>query len=226
MLRAAVARARARTTPSALEINSIGDADERRAHRAALVDYFTQHTRARSTPTRERRLDTNPLRILDSKNPALQDDHRAARRGSSIAWSRRRARTSTALQALLDEAGIAFTINPRLVRGLDYYNRTVFEWITDRLGAQGTVAGGGRYDGLFEQLGGKPTPACGFAMGIERMILLLQESRQRQRAPRRSPTSCTRVTRPRGSRGASPRRCATPGTSPWFTPAAAASSRR
>ncbi|HEX4883291.1 MAG TPA: ATP phosphoribosyltransferase regulatory subunit, partial [Casimicrobiaceae bacterium] len=81
-----------------------------------------------------------------------------------------------ALQGLLGEAGIAFDVNPRLVRGLDYYNRTVFEWVTDRLGAQGTVAGGGRYDGLFEQLGGKPTPACGFGMGIERMILLLKDA--------------------------------------------------
>src|SRR6185503_11021127 len=80
------------------------------------------------------------------------------------------------VQALLDEAGVAYTVNPRLVRGLDYYNRTVFEWITDKLGAQGTVAGGGRYDGLFEALGGKPTPACGFAIGIERLILLMQQA--------------------------------------------------
>ena len=97
---------------------------------------------------------------------------------------------------MLDEAGIAFAIDPRLVRGLDYYNRTVFEWVTDRLGAQGTVAGGGRYDGLFEQLGGKPTPACGFAIGIERMVLLLQEAGTR-RARR-----AARLCRPHGDAGA------------------------
>ena len=157
-----------------LEINSIGDAAERRSHRAALVDYFTQHASALDANAR-RRLDTNPLRILDSKNPDLQDIIAGAPRLVDRLEGASRAHFE-ALQALLAEAGIAFTINPRLVRGLDYYNRTVFEWITDRLGAQGTVAGGGRYDGLFEQLGGKPTPACGFAMGIERMILLLQES--------------------------------------------------
>jgi histidyl-tRNA synthetase len=162
-----------------LEINSIGDAAERRAHRAALVDHFTRHANALDADAR-RRLDTNPLRILDSKNPALQDIIAGAPRLVDRLESASRAHFD-GLQALLEEAGIAFTINPRLVRGLDYYNRTVFEWITDRLGAQGTVAAGGRYDGLFEQLGGKPTPACGFAMGIERMILLLQESRHETR---------------------------------------------
>ena len=162
-----------------LEINSIGDAAERRAHRAALVDYFTQHASTLDADAR-RRLDTNPLRILDSKNPDLQAIIAGAPRLVDRLEPASRAHFD-GLQALLEENGIAFTINPRLVRGLDYYNRTVFEWITDRLGAQGTVAGGGRYDGLFEQLGGKPTPACGFAMGIERMILLLQESRNETR---------------------------------------------
>jgi len=157
-----------------LEINSIGDAAERRAHRAALVDHFTQHQDALDDEAR-RRLHTNPLRILDSKNPALQQVVADAPRLVDRLGDASRAHFD-GLQALLHEHRIAFTINPRLVRGLDYYNRTVFEWVTDRLGAQGTVAGGGRYDGLFEQLGGKPTPACGFGMGIERMILLLQDA--------------------------------------------------
>jgi len=120
-------------------------------------------------------LDTNPLRILDSKNPALQPLIAGAPKLVDRLGERSSAHFA-GLQALLTEAGIAFEIDPRLVRGLDYYNRTVFEWVSDRLGAQGTVAGGGRYDGLFEQLGGKPTPACGFAIGIERMILLLQDA--------------------------------------------------
>jgi histidyl-tRNA synthetase len=157
-----------------LEINSIGDADERKAHRAALVAYFTLHAAALDDDAR-RRLHTNPLRILDSKNPALQDVISGAPRLVERLGEASRAHFD-GLQALLFEHGIAYTINPRLVRGLDYYNRTVFEWVTDRLGAQGTVAGGGRYDGLFEQLGGKSTPACGFGMGIERMILLLQDA--------------------------------------------------
>ena len=165
-----------------LELNSIGDAGERRAHRAALVDYFTRHADALDADS-QRRLTTNPLRILDSKNPALQDIIAGAPR----LVDRLEAATQQhfeGVQRLLADAGIAFTINPRLVRGLDYYNRTVFEWVTDRLGAQGTVAGGGRYDGLFEALGGKPTPACGFGMGIERMILLLQlQQRETQDAP-------------------------------------------
>jgi histidyl-tRNA synthetase len=155
-----------------LRINSIGDSDERRAHRAALVDYFGQHSSALDADS-QRRLHSNPLRILDSKNPALQE--------LIVRAPRLLDRLGTAshthfdgLQRLLADHGIAFTIDTRLVRGLDYYNRTVFEWVTDRLGAQGTVAGGGRYDGLFEQLGGKRTPACGFAIGSERMVLLLQ----------------------------------------------------
>ncbi len=158
----------------ALAINSIGDAGERRAHRAALVDYFTQHQEALDDEAK-RRLHSNPLRILDSKNPALHHVVAGAPKLVDRLGDASRAHFD-GLQALLREHGIAFTINPRLVRGLDYYNRTVFEWVTDRLGAQGTVAGGGRYDGLFEQLGGKPTPACGFGMGIERMILLLQDA--------------------------------------------------
>ena len=165
-----------------LELNSIGDAGERRAHRAALVDYFTRHANALDADS-QRRLTTNPLRILDSKNPALQDIIAGAPRLIDRLEAPAQQHFE-GVQRLLADAGIAFTINPRLVRGLDYYNRTVFEWVTDRLGAQGTVAGGGRYDGLFEALGGKPTPACGFGMGIERMILLLQlEQRETHDAP-------------------------------------------
>ncbi len=158
----------------ALHVNSLGDPHERLDHRNALVAYFTKHAADLDDDSR-RRLGTNPLRILDSKNPALQDLIAGAPRlvdrlgdESGVHFEE--------LQALLADAGIAFEVNPRLVRGLDYYNRTVFEWVTDRLGAQGTVAGGGRYDNLFLQLGGKPNFACGFAIGIERMILLLQDA--------------------------------------------------
>ena len=159
----------------ALHINTIGDPGERAVHRSALVDYFRAHAGALDEDSR-RRLETNPLRILDSKNAALQGIIAGAPKLiDQLGAESRSRRHFDALKALLAEAGIAFEIDPRLVRGLDYYNRTVFEWITDRLGAQGTVAGGGRYDGLFEQLGGKPTPACGFALGVERVVLLLQE---------------------------------------------------
>jgi len=157
-----------------LSINSIGDAAERRAHRAALVAYFERHEHALDEDSR-RRLHTNPLRILDSKNATMREVIDGAPKLLDRLGGESRAHFE-GLQALLAEAGIAFDVNPRLVRGLDYYNRTVFEWVTDRLGAQGTVAGGGRYDGLFEALGGKPTPACGFGMGVERMILLLREA--------------------------------------------------
>jgi histidyl-tRNA synthetase len=157
-----------------LEINSIGDAEERRAHRAALIAHFERH-RELFNQDEQRRLHANPLRILDSKNPALQSAIAAAPKLIDSLGDPARAHFD-GLQQLLGDQGIRFTINPRLVRGLDYYNRTVFEWVTDRLGAQGTVAGGGRYDGLFEQLGGKPTPACGFAIGSERMVLLLQDA--------------------------------------------------
>ncbi|HJU21497.1 MAG TPA: histidine--tRNA ligase [Casimicrobiaceae bacterium] len=156
----------------ALSINSIGDAAERRVHREALIAHFERHANVLDENAR-RRLHANPLRILDSKYPPAQQAIAAAPRLLDHLGDASRAHFE-GLQALLDEAGIAYTINARLVRGLDYYNRTVFEWTTDALGAQGTVAGGGRYDGLFEQLGGKPTPACGFAIGVERMILLLQ----------------------------------------------------
>jgi histidyl-tRNA synthetase len=158
----------------ALHVNSIGDAAERHAHRHALVEYFSRHADALDDDSR-RRLTTNPLRILDSKNPGLQpliaDAPKLIDRLGDASGAH-----FEGVQKLLGAAGIAFTIDPRLVRGLDYYNRTVFEWVTDQLGAQGTVAGGGRYDGLFAQLGGKDTPATGFAMGIERLVLLLQDA--------------------------------------------------
>jgi len=157
-----------------LHVNSIGDADERRAHRAALVDYLSGHASSLDADS-QRRLSTNPLRILDSKNPAMQALIDGAPKLLDHLGVASRAHFD-GLQQLLTDHGIAFKINARLVRGLDYYNRTVFEWITNRLGAQGTIGGGGRYDGLFEQLGGKPTPACGFAIGIERVILLLEQS--------------------------------------------------
>ena len=157
-----------------LSINSIGDAEERRAHRADLVAYFEHHVGVLDDDAK-RRLHTNPLRILDSKSPAMQELV-----GDAPKLLERLSGASRAhfegLQRFLEDSGVAYKVDTRLVRGLDYYNRTVFEWVTDRLGAQGTVAGGGRYDGLFEQLGGKPTPACGFAIGTERMILLMQEA--------------------------------------------------
>ncbi len=156
-----------------LELNSLGQPAERAAHRAALVAYFTQHA-DQLDEDGKRRLHTNPLRILDTKNPAMQALVEAAPKLSEHLGDASRAHLA-AVCAVLDAAGLPYRINPRLVRGLDYYNLTVFEWVTDHLGAQGTVCGGGRYDGLFEQLGGKPTPAIGFGLGMERLLLLLQE---------------------------------------------------
>jgi histidyl-tRNA synthetase len=165
-----------------LSINSIGDPAERRLHREALIAHFARHADMLDADS-QRRLHANPLRILDSKHPPLQDVIAAAPRLVDQLGDASRAHFD-ALRALLDDAGIAYSVDARLVRGLDYYNRTVFEWVTGALGAQGTVAGGGRYDGLFEELGGKPTPACGFAIGVERMILLLEaQGRARAAAP-------------------------------------------
>jgi histidyl-tRNA synthetase len=160
----------------ALQINTIGDPAERLAHRQALVRYFQAHIDQLDADSK-RRLETNPLRILDSKNPALQALLAGAPRlVDQLGEQSDSRRHFSELQQRLKAAGVAFQINPRLVRGLDYYNRTVFEWVTDRLGAQGTVAGGGRYDGLFAQLGGQPTPACGFAFGVDRLVLLLRDA--------------------------------------------------
>jgi len=156
-----------------LELNSLGQPAERAAHRAALVAYFEAHA-SQLDEDSQRRMKTNPLRILDTKNPALQALVEAAPRLSEHLGAESRAHLD-AVCAVLDAAGLPYRINPRLVRGLDYYNLTVFEWVTDHLGSQGTVCGGGRYDGLFEQLGGKPTPAIGFGLGVERLLLLLQE---------------------------------------------------
>jgi histidyl-tRNA synthetase len=157
-----------------LELNCLGQADERAAHRADLIAYLQQHEAALDADAK-RRLHTNPLRILDTKNPALQEIVAGAPQITAYLGAASRAHFE-GLQALLQSAGIAFTINPRMVRGLDYYNLTVFEWITDALGAQGTICGGGRYDPLIERMGGKPTPGIGFGMGIERVIELIKES--------------------------------------------------
>ena len=155
-----------------LEINSLGQPDERSAHRAGLIAYLQQHVDALDEDSR-RRLHSNPLRILDSKNPAMQAIADGAPRLMDFLGAESLGHFA-AVRAVLDAAGLEYRVNPRLVRGLDYYNLTVFEWVTDRLGAQGAVCGGGRYDGMFEQLGGKRTPAVGWGMGIERMLLLLE----------------------------------------------------
>ncbi len=156
-----------------LEINSLGSVEERSRHRAELIAYFERNREALDADA-QRRLHSNPLRILDSKNPHMQALIDGAPRLMDFLGEASLEHFG-GVQALLKEAGLPYRINPRLVRGLDYYNLTVFEWITDRLGAQGTVCAGGRYDGLIEQLGGKPAPACGFAMGVERLVALLRE---------------------------------------------------
>ncbi len=156
-----------------LELNSLGQPAERLAHRAALIAHFEAHAGDLDEDAK-RRLHTNPLRILDSKNPAMQALIEAAPKLPDYLGAESRAHFD-AVRAVLDAAGLTYRINPRLVRGMDYYNLTVFEWVTDKLGAQGTVCGGGRYDGLIEQLGGKPAPAVGFGMGLERVLLLLEE---------------------------------------------------
>jgi histidyl-tRNA synthetase len=155
-----------------LELNSLGSADARAAYRETLVAYFEQHSDVLDDDSK-RRLATNPLRILDSKNPAMAEMLGGAPQLIDHLDDESREHFER-LKAMLNAAGIDYVINPRLVRGLDYYSRTVFEWTTTALGSQGTVCAGGRYDGLVEQLGGKPTPAVGFAMGIERLILLLE----------------------------------------------------
>ncbi|MBP9218334.1 MAG: histidine--tRNA ligase [Sterolibacterium sp.] len=156
-----------------LEINTLGQLEERQQHRSALIQHFERHAAALDADA-QRRLHSNPLRILDSKNPAMQEIVEAAPRLMDY-LGEASLKHFEEVQGLLKDAGIACRINPRLVRGLDYYNLTVFEWVTDRLGAQGTVCAGGRYDGLVAQLGGKPAPACGFAIGMERVLALWQE---------------------------------------------------
>lgn len=155
-----------------LELNSLGTVEARQAYRALLVEYFSAHQDQLDDDSK-RRLHTNPLRILDTKNPAMRELVAAAPNLHEHLDSES-AEHFAQLRNILDSMGIAYRINPRLVRGLDYYTRTVFEWVTTSLGSQGTVCAGGRYDGLVTQLGGRPTPACGFAMGVERLILLLE----------------------------------------------------
>ena len=157
-----------------LEINSLGSSAARARYRSRLVTYLEQHAAVLDADA-QGRLYANPLRILDSKNPALQAVIAGAPQLTDD-LDEASLQAFTTLQGALRAAGIAFRVNPRLVRGLDYYNGTVFEWMTGRLGAQGTVCAGGRYDGLIEQIGGKPAPACGFAMGVERLLALMTES--------------------------------------------------
>jgi histidyl-tRNA synthetase len=156
-----------------LELNSLGSNEERAIYRDALIDYLTEREELLDDDSK-RRMHTNPLRVLDSKNPKVQEALTDAPKLSDYFGDETQAHF-TGLCTRLDAAGIKYVLNERLVRGLDYYNRTVFEWVTDSLGAQGTVCAGGRYDGLVEQLGGKATPAFGFALGIERLVLMLTE---------------------------------------------------
>lgn len=159
--------------PLKLELNSLGNADERCAHREALIKHFEAHQDILDEDAK-RRLYSNPLRILDTKNPEMQAMVETAPRlldylkEDSLAFLRR-------LEQMLSTAGVEYNINPRLVRGLDYYNHTVYEWVTDKLGAQATVCGGGRYDPLVEMLGGRATPGVGFAMGVERVLEVMRE---------------------------------------------------
>ena len=155
-----------------VEMNSLGVPAERQAHRQALIAYFELHRDVLDADG-QRRLQTNPLRILDTKNPAMQALVQSSPQLLSFLGEASLKHLDT-VKALLDACGVAWTVNPRLVRGLDYYSHTVFEFITDELGAQGTLCGGGRYDGLFEILGGKPTPAVGWGMGIERVLELVK----------------------------------------------------
>ncbi len=155
-----------------LELNSLGSSEDRARYRGELVTYLRERFDQLDEDS-QRRLESNPLRVLDSKNPATQALLADAPRLADFLNEDARNHFD-GLRALLDAAGVPYVINPRLVRGLDYYGLTVFEWVTDKLGAQGTVCAGGRYDGLVEQLGGKPAPAVGFAMGIERLLLLIQ----------------------------------------------------
>jgi len=155
-----------------LEINSLGTPESRASYRGALVEYFSS-VKSKLDDDSIRRLEQNPLRILDSKNPDMQAIVAAAPLMLDF-LDEESSEHFQSLKGLLDVAGVAYTVNPRLVRGLDYYSRTVFEWVTDALGSQGAVCSGGRYDGLVEKLGGKPTPAVGWAMGIERFVALYE----------------------------------------------------
>ena len=156
-----------------LHLNSIGDSEERAEYRKLLIVYFEQNSQQLDEDAK-RRLHSNPLRILDSKNPRMQEMIERAPKLIDHLGAETRAHFD-GLCKRLDEVGITYKLNPRLVRGLDYYNRTVFEWVTTKLGSQGTIAGGGRYDSLVARLGGDVTPSCGFGIGLERVFLLMQE---------------------------------------------------
>ena len=157
-----------------LELNSLGVPEERRAHRAALISHLEAHRDVLDAEA-QRRLHSNPLRILDTKNPAMQDLVNAAPQLMSFLGEASRKHLD-AVKSALDAVGQPYVINPRLVRGMDYYTHTVFEWVSTQLGAQGTICGGGRYDGLVELIGGKPAPGVGWGMGMERVLDLLQQS--------------------------------------------------
>jgi histidyl-tRNA synthetase len=159
-----------------LELNSLGELESRQAYRAALISYLEQHLEQLDEDSK-RRLHTNPLRVLDSKDPKTQAVLVNAPQLFDYLDEESRAHQQQ-LTAVLDAAGVRYTLNPRLVRGLDYYNKTVFEWVTTALGSQGTVCAGGRYDGLVTQLGGQATPAFGFAIGLERLVLLIDTLQQ------------------------------------------------
>ena len=165
-----------------LTINSLGTPESRKTYRTALVDYFSRHSDQFDEHSR-RRLEDNPLRILDSKDPGMQELIEKAP-AITDTLDPDSAEHFNRLCGLLDDVGIAYTIDPRLVRGLDYYTRTVFEWVTDRLGAQDAVCSGGRYDGLVGQLGGRPTPAIGWALGLERLVALLSDTGNMPPGPR------------------------------------------
>jgi histidyl-tRNA synthetase len=164
-----------------LQLNSLGQPEERNLHRAALIQHFEAHHHLLDEEAK-RRLHLNPLRLLDSKNPAMQPVIEAAPRLLDFLGEASQ-RHLQSVTAVLDANGVAYTINPRLVRGMDYYNLTVFEFVTTKLGSQGTICAGGRYDYLFEQVGGKPTPAVGWAIGMERVLELLKEQGGLDEAP-------------------------------------------
>jgi histidyl-tRNA synthetase len=172
----------------ALQINSLGQLDERAQHRQALIDYLSDHAEVLDDEAK-RRLHSNPLRILDTKNPAMQALVEGAPRLMDYLGEASLAHFQ-GLREILDANGVTYTINPRLVRGMDYYNLSVFEFVTTELGAQGTVCAGGRYDGLFGQIGGKATPAVGWALGMERLLELLKSQ---ERLPQAASPDCFAV---------------------------------